>query len=230
MLGAGVGCTITRGLIMIRSTFKINHDSIIRRYVDRSTIMRWFHQTFPNYSGNLHPRDMVHALRCVYAYDLTDVNLIKFYGQKDYCSNWYPCTLHIDGHVFFNVEQYMMWRKALLFKDMKTAEVILHTSNPKECKRLGREVKGFDARDWDEVKYSIVLKACKVKFSDENPELLNWFKSLDKPMFVECSPTDVIWGIGLSKDDPRATDMRNWKGQNLLGRVLTEVWDDIKNN
>ena len=44
---------------------------------------------------------------------------------------------------------------------------------------------------------------------------------------MEASPTDKIWGIGLSKDDPRAADRSKWRGTNWLGEILTEVREEI---
>ena len=44
--------------------------------------------------------------------------------------------------------------------------------------------------------------------------------------FVEGSPYDRIWGIGIHKD-AASDDESTWKGQNLLGKVLDEVRDRI---
>lgn len=39
---------------------------------------------------------------------------------------------------------------------------------------------------------------------------------------MEASPTDLLWGIGLSEWDELAQDKTNW-----LGEVLTKVRDDL---
>ena len=38
---------------------------------------------------------------------------------------------------------------------------------------------------------------------------------------------DRIWGIGLAEDDRRAWNKKSWRGQNLLGEVLTKVRDKL---
>lgn len=44
---------------------------------------------------------------------------------------------------------------------------------------------------------------------------------------VEASPIDRFWGIGLSEDDKRAWNKQTWRGQNMLGEVLTKVRNKI---
>ena len=44
-------------------------------------------------------------------------------------------------------------------------------------------------------------------------------------ILAECSHSDSIWGIGRGMDDPRADDIKEWDGQNLLGFALMQVRD-----
>lgn len=48
--------------------------------------------------------------------------------------------------------------------------------------------------------------------------------------FAEASSYDKIWGIGLHEDDKDVLDESKWRGQNLLGKILTEIRDEMKNN
>jgi predicted NAD-dependent protein-ADP-ribosyltransferase YbiA (DUF1768 family) len=46
-------------------------------------------------------------------------------------------------------------------------------------------------------------------------------------MLVEANPRNTIWGVGLAVDDPAAKVPSQWKGENLLGRILTKVRMDL---
>ena len=50
----------------------------------------------------------------------------------------------------------------------------------------------------------------------------------DGKTFVEASPYDRIWGVGLDQDNPAIDDERNWKGRNLLGQAITEARNMLK--
>ena len=44
---------------------------------------------------------------------------------------------------------------------------------------------------------------------------------------VEASPYDRIWGIGLEASNPEAHCRTTWRGANLLGKILTEVREEL---
>lgn len=133
-----------------------------------------------------------------------------------------------DGKRFFCTEQEFMYRKACLFDDYEIAEEILKASTPQSCKALGRKVKNFDNAVWDRVRYDVMYNACKAKFT-QNKEAHKQLMSYSGKTFVEASPYDTIWGIGLGEYDHRAYNESTWRGQNLLGKVLTQIRDEFEN-
>lgn len=152
---------------------------------------------------------------------------IFFWGE--FPSNWYKChfTVKHDGNdlEFFNSEQYFMWMKAITFGDDETAEKILKKGhNPKTAKALGREVKNYDDKKWNEIRYKVMVDANYFKYSqsEELKELL-LNQEFNGKHFCEASPKDLIWGVGMGECDPLIDDEKNWKGQNLLGKALDEV-------
>jgi ribA/ribD-fused uncharacterized protein len=149
-----------------------------------------------------------------------------FFTEKSPFSQWYRCSFTVDGRAFNCAEQYMMYGKALLFADAAVGEKILAADHPKEHKALGRKVKGFDDQIWRRERLGIVLAGNRAKFT-QNAELLELLLATRGTTLVEASPYDRIWGIGLAATDPRAQDPATWRGQNLLGKILTELRDEL---
>ena len=141
---------------------------------------------------------------------------------KGCLSQWWPCSFVVDGQAFSSAEHYMMWRKALLFGDADVAARVLAASSPGEAKALGREVSGFDDALWTATRLEIVVTGNLAKFG-QDPALRSYLLGTGSRVLVEASPLDRVWGIGLTADDPRASDPASWLGLNLLGEALMEV-------
>ena len=133
----------------------------------------------------------------------------------------------IDGTVFNCCEQYMMFKKAQLFNDLETAEKILEEKNPSNQQKMGRQIKGFDPEKWDKNKIGIVWMGNYLKFS-QHDDLKKRLLATGNKIMAEASPYDLIWGIGFRASDDLALDKKNWKGQNLLGKVLMSVREALK--
>ena len=144
-------------------------------------------------------------------------------------SNWFPSKFSIDDITYNCGEQYMMAQKAILFRDNYSELLIMKTKNPKTHQLLGRNVKNFNQEVWDAHKYDIVYTGNYHRFQ-QNEELRELLFSTRGTTLVETNPNDSIWGIGLSRNDPRALNRETWNGQNLLGEILTKVREDLLEN
>lgn len=140
-------------------------------------------------------------------------------------SNWYPCKFTVDGIEYNCSEQYMMHLKALCFSDHETAADIMRSTSPREQKALGREIKNYNQEAWDLVKFETVKNGCRAKF-EQNPDLKKQLLANRGKIFVEASPYDRIWGIGFAKHEALANKPL-W-GENLLGKLLTELSNELK--
>lgn len=151
---------------------------------------------------------------------------IYFWG--DYLSNFYPCIFKDDQYTYNSSECYFMAKKAIIFNDNDALKKILELNDPKKQKGIGKKVKGFTNAVWDPIKYSIMIDALTLKFS-QNPKLKKKLLETNDKILVEGSPYDGIWGVKLRFDDPLILDEKNWQGQNLLGKALMEVRSRLKN-
>lgn len=119
-------------------------------------------------------------------------------------------------------EQYMMFKKAQLFQDAITAEKILCEAQPAVQKKLGREVQGYTPAVWDQHKFGIVWYGNYLKFS-QHADLRARLLATGEKTLAEASPSDLVWGVGYEADDDQILQPLNWRGQNLLGKVLMSV-------
>jgi ribA/ribD-fused uncharacterized protein len=156
---------------------------------------------------------------------------IKIEAYKFYCPVHmgevykYICEQYgVDGIMSFNcLEQWMMACKAAVFDDLETLKKIMATNYAKEQKALGRLVKNYDQKVWDQHKYHVVLTGNQFKF-EQNENVREFLMQFNKnTLFVECNKYDKVWACGLAIDDPRALDVYAWQGENLLGEVIREV-------
>ena len=82
----------------------------------------------------------------------------KFYG---------PMVVGEDtttSHTWSSGEQYMMACKAALFNDKAALLKIQRNNNPREIKQLGRQVRGFNNKTWNQNKFNIVVEGNHRKF------------------------------------------------------------------
>ena len=175
-----------------------------------------------------------------------------FWKSASPFSQWHPSIFTVKGKTFTSAEQFMMYCKAMLFNDTVTATKILdmNTQAPlcnylngsldrntilntpelrkkwDQCqyriKQLGREVDGFQDAIWKQKRVPYVRRGSLEKFNQDE-ELLSLLMATQGTELVETSPSDPIWGIGLSADHPDAMERTKWRGLNLLGDTLTDV-------
>lgn len=153
---------------------------------------------------------------------------VAFYGGA--LSNFYPCKINKDGRTYISSEQGFMASKALYFEDENTFNEIMASTTPSQAKKLGRMVKGYNDKAWSKVREGYMYDIVKQKFL-QNQKLKEFLlkEDFNNKHFVEGSPIDYIWGVGINYDDECIDKEENWRGINLLGKILDRVREEILN-
>jgi len=153
-------------------------------------------------------------------------NYFAFFGG--YFSNWSPMMFQVEGVEYNCGEQYFMAKKAEFFNDEEAYNAIMDTNNPRIQKQWGRKVKNYDQDRWNEVSRKIMYEGTLARFyqNQEPKEVLLATGGLE---LVEASPTDLVWGIGLSVSHKDVEDKSKWRGTNWLGEVLMLVREELRN-
>jgi hypothetical protein len=127
----------------------------------------------------------------------------------------------VEGGMFQSLEHYVVWRKALMFRDFDVAKEVFTTPKPALIRQIGLTIKNVDPLAWKNARVKVAIEGSLAMFSqheDLKAKLLATGSSI-----IACTDADSIAGIVLAADDPKVNDMSNWKGWNLAGKVATEV-------
>ena len=154
-------------------------------------------------------------------------DVVLFWHSPSVFSQWTLSPFTVDYVEYDCAEQFMMASKARLFGDDTALSAILASDDPREQKRLGRQVRHFDLKLWRSECENIVPHGNFANFSQNEEMHLALIKTGDRRL-AEASPHDAMWGIGLSARDPRASCPDSWWGQNLLGQALEHAREILR--
>ena len=105
-----------------------------------------------------------------------------------------------------------------MFDDMYTLHRILKAQTPREVKKTGQRIKGFDAAEWSREGKAVCYIGIKSKF--EQHQLLNTvLQNTGSLIIVECTH-DKLWGTGISLFHCCALDESLWTGQGWMSEIL----------
>ena len=144
-----------------------------------------------------------------------------------FMSNMFEAPMQIEGTTFPTVEHYFQWSKAKQFGDAASQAKILKTASAKSVKAYGKKVTPFDAEVWKEKAVQVMKAALKAKFM-QHPDLLAKLRATGDRPIAEADPRGKYWGIGTSADTSKAKDPTRWPGQNMMGKLLTELRTELK--
>ena len=139
-----------------------------------------------------------------------------------YLSNWYPSPFDLDGKHFSSVEQYIMYRKCMIFGDEKSAKAILATEDTAKQQAIGRNAAGYNSHVWTGLRQMVVFRGLMAKFR-QNEDLKEKLLDTGDAYLVECAGSDKIWACVVRLNDAKRFDVANWTGDNILGFALMEV-------
>ena len=115
-----------------------------------------------------------------------------------------------------------MASKPRLFGHDTALSAILATDDPREQKRIDRQVRHFHQKLWQQECKNIVFHGNLANFS-QNEDMRRALLYTRRRRLAEASPHDNLWGIGLRACDPHASSPGTWRGSNLLGQILEHV-------
>jgi ribA/ribD-fused uncharacterized protein len=128
-------------------------------------------------------------------------------------SNFFHAPILIDGKVWPTSEHYF---QAMKFSgiDEEYAERIRLSPKPGKAFFMGRRKQARE--DWGEVKNEVMKNALRAKFT-QHQELRQELLKTDNGNIIQRCGHDKYWGDGYPD-----------KGENMLGKLLMEIREEIK--
>jgi ribA/ribD-fused uncharacterized protein len=163
-----------------------------------------------------------------YTSSRTTKDITLFFTKDNPLSNFHPSEFELDGQKFNCVEQYVAYHKALLFGETDIAEDILQTEEPRIQKQKAKDInlKNFCFDEWKSQASDILKPALFAKFS-QNEQLKTYLMKTGDSIIAEASPSDCLFGIGLSLNNPKAVDKTLWRGKNIQGTTLMSIRTEL---
>lgn len=134
----------------------------------------------------------------------------SFRGDFGFLSNFHEATIYVDGERYRSVEHAYQAYKTM---DPWSRRLIREAKSPGEAKKLGKSV--LLRGDWDSVKIDMMRSFVRKKF--ENPFL--------RPLLLATGDAELIEG---NTWNDREWGVCRGVGQNLLGKILMKVRDEIR--
>ena len=131
-----------------------------------------------------------------------------------------------QGETFSSVEQLVTFQKCQHFNDNMMAEEVLLETDPKEIRHIGSNIEGYDHETWKEIHEEVLMEGLRAKFSS-NKEAQEYLVSTGDKVIGEGS-SNLIFGIGIHISDEKVLSVENWTGANILGKLLMEIREQIK--
>lgn len=102
----------------------------------------------------------------------------------------------------------------------------MESNDPADAKKIMNELKSASSEpEWIENRHDILYCGLLAKFS-QRQDLMRYLLASENRQLGEAS-RDLAWGIGLTLMDPLVLSPAHWKGNNLLGKTLMEVRQEL---
>ena len=144
--------------------------------------------------------------------------IIKFYkiNEPFGCfSNFSKFPIDVNGNLWRTSEHFFQAQKSL---DMDYRMAVLNTKTAHDVVKLGRGDSLNKRQDWYEIRDN-VMRFIVWKKIQQHPTILEILMSTDNKTIIERADYDDYWGDGM-----------DGKGENMLGKILMEIRDEIRTN
>jgi hypothetical protein len=174
-------------------------------------------KTLPKLPAKFRPEQLANKIFGGYQFFFTSASIL---------SNHHRCMFEVDDITYTSLEQYFLATKATRFGDEDKLAKVMSLTDPMDIKRLCSRVEHFNRQTWEAEAPALIRIGLVAKF-DQNPHLLSKLLTTGSLILAECSPSDLLWGIGLNITSDQLLNLP-WPGQNKMGELLMSVREELR--
>ena len=129
----------------------------------------------------------------------TENNITLFFSKHCPLSHFFKSDVYIEGCRYTFMEQYISYRKAMLFDEPSVAKEVMATSDPSVQKHKARNLKKFNHEMWSQTTSEILQPALLEKFR-QNDRLREALRATGDAEIAEASASDwPVWDWLIAK-------------------------------
>jgi ribA/ribD-fused uncharacterized protein len=139
----------------------------------------------------------------------------------------WPVQIRLASVTYHSAKQALAAELAKTFHDDEGFRTVLDAESPTDVSYSMEDAKEATPDLWANAtkKHLYVIQEAKFR---QYPELTSRLLATGDAVLAAYQPQDELIGIGISTDDPRAKSPLYWKGQNLLGTILMEIREKLR--
>jgi ribA/ribD-fused uncharacterized protein len=145
------------------------------------------------------------------------IQMIRFLhptGEYGFLSNAFPCNFKLKDLVWSSVEHYYHAQKFLKFAEQ---EAVRNAPTVKEAIERGTTVGRSFRLDWTRHRLGAMREAIRAKFA-QSEDLKAKLLATGDVELIRDSKLDDYWGAGAEN-----------LGENMIGKILMEVREELRN-
>lgn len=152
----------------------------------------------------------------------TSDQVLAFFSKFCVLSNHAPSTFIYHDKVFYNMEQFLAFKRSELSEQAELIERSLQAKDPVEAKSILNSLRNDHKHEWQMMRENVTIEGLREKFK-QNPPLAEYLKHTQGLQLGEASK-NPIWGVGFTLDHEHILDTSTWNSSgNLLGKLLMQV-------
>jgi ribA/ribD-fused uncharacterized protein len=151
-------------------------------------------------------------------------SVLAFSSHQHPLSTQFLNPVNTFGDTFESVEHAFYWKAASELNEQNLAKRIKGAQHAGVVRRLKRELDEEELLKWEKDHVSIMKDIIRNKY-DQCIPFRNCLTENQGKTFACCS-SNKFWATGLPATISTLTSPKFWKGENVIGRILTEIAEE----